>query len=146
MLGKKSSLGHLKDYLFCEKKITNVSETQFCQGHTMRWGLAWSFTQVQLDQFDYFKVIEFYSEKKFLKSFLKSIYLKKSAKVKSITFEVDRDSVKNLTKQSDSLFYYNHYKNLLLTDLKVGDLIFILFIFEFSIYMGLVVYQFLNSL
>lgn len=77
MLGKKSSLGHLKDYLFSEKKITNVSETQFCQGHTMRWGLAWSFSQVQLDQFDYFKVIEFYFRKKFVVSFFKCLFEEK---------------------------------------------------------------------
>lgn len=56
MLGKKKSLIELKKYLKEEKKIENVSETQFCQGHTMRWGLAWSFHDVKLAQFDYMKV------------------------------------------------------------------------------------------
>jgi methyltransferase len=53
MLGKKKSLVVLKDYLLNVKKISNISEAQFCQGHTMRWGLAWSFSQHKLNYFDY---------------------------------------------------------------------------------------------
>jgi hypothetical protein len=53
MLGKKKSLSLLKDYLINEKNIDNVSEAQFCQGHTMRWGLAWSFSHHKLGQFNY---------------------------------------------------------------------------------------------
>jgi methyltransferase len=48
MLGKKRSLVDLKSYLKNEKNILNVSEAEFCQGHTMRWGLAWSFSESQL--------------------------------------------------------------------------------------------------
>jgi methyltransferase len=53
MLGKKKSLVLLKDYLINTKKIDNISDAQFCQGHTMRWGLAWSFSQQKLNQFNY---------------------------------------------------------------------------------------------
>lgn len=53
MLGKKKSLSLLKDYLINEKNIDNVIEAQFCQGHTMRWGLAWSFSDHKLGQFNY---------------------------------------------------------------------------------------------
>ncbi|ESN93508.1 hypothetical protein HELRODRAFT_194040 [Helobdella robusta] len=41
MLGKKCSMKPLLQYLK-ENNITNVCTTEFCQGHTMRWGLAWS--------------------------------------------------------------------------------------------------------
>ena len=27
----------------CVLQITNVAMTEFCQGKTMRWGLAWTF-------------------------------------------------------------------------------------------------------
>lgn len=56
MFGKKSSLIKVKEYLEKEKLIKNISETQFCQGNTMRWGLAWSFCDEKLLKFDYFKV------------------------------------------------------------------------------------------
>lgn len=55
MLGKKKSLNELKNYLL-EKNIHNISETEFCQGHTMRWGIAWSFSETQLPIFNYLKV------------------------------------------------------------------------------------------
>lgn len=42
MLGKKTSLPILK-YELAKNGITNVGVTEFCQGRTMRWGLAWSF-------------------------------------------------------------------------------------------------------
>jgi len=51
MLGKKSSLLHLKKLLkqFQEENDNlSFTWTQFCQGRTMRWGLAWSFN-VKLD-------------------------------------------------------------------------------------------------
>lgn len=43
MLGKKSSLTALKTYLK-EHCVTNVITTEFCQGRTTRWGIAWSLT------------------------------------------------------------------------------------------------------
>lgn len=57
MLGKKESLVELKKYLVEEKNITNVTETQFCQGHTMRWAIAWSFHDFKLNDFNYFKSV-----------------------------------------------------------------------------------------
>lgn len=42
MVGKKSSLPKLKAYLR-EKGIASMSTTEFCQGRTMRWAVAWSF-------------------------------------------------------------------------------------------------------
>ncbi|XP_072048022.1 RNA N(6)-adenosine-methyltransferase mettl16-like [Amphiura filiformis] len=42
MLGKKSSLGPLKEELRTHK-IRNFTTTEFCQGRTMRWGIAWTF-------------------------------------------------------------------------------------------------------
>ncbi len=56
MLGKKKSLIELKKFLSHEKNISNISETQFCQGNTMRWAIAWSFFY-NLPQFCYMNVI-----------------------------------------------------------------------------------------
>uniref|UniRef100_A0A336LZE0 U6 small nuclear RNA (adenine-(43)-N(6))-methyltransferase n=1 Tax=Culicoides sonorensis TaxID=179676 RepID=A0A336LZE0_CULSO len=42
MLGKKSSLANIKKYLK-ERGISNFISTEFCQGRTTRWGVAWSF-------------------------------------------------------------------------------------------------------
>ncbi|XP_011307319.1 methyltransferase-like protein 16 homolog [Fopius arisanus] len=42
MIGHKSSLGFLKRE-FRERGIQNFTWTEFCQGHTKRWGMAWSF-------------------------------------------------------------------------------------------------------
>jgi methyltransferase len=57
MLGKKQSLIELKQYLIEEKKVANIAETEFCQGRTMRWGLAWSFHEdYPLPNLDYHKV------------------------------------------------------------------------------------------
>ena len=61
MLGKKSSLIELKNYLLRVKNISNISETQFCQGHTMRWGISWSYQDKKLNQFEYFKVTNYKS-------------------------------------------------------------------------------------
>ncbi|CAO1303350.1 unnamed protein product [Diamesa hyperborea] len=45
MLGHKSTLVDLMSYLK-EQKITNFTSTVFCQtGKTMRWGLAWTFSE-----------------------------------------------------------------------------------------------------
>ena len=48
MLGKKSSLVKLKKYLISHNNIEKVNETQFCQGNTMRWGLAWSICETSI--------------------------------------------------------------------------------------------------
>ncbi|XP_020284195.1 methyltransferase-like protein 16 isoform X2 [Pseudomyrmex gracilis] len=42
MIGKKADLFQLKS-LIRSKDIENLTWTEFCQGHTTRWGLAWSF-------------------------------------------------------------------------------------------------------
>ncbi|RUS81428.1 hypothetical protein EGW08_010812, partial [Elysia chlorotica] len=42
MLGKKSSLAQLKEELR-HQKVAKFSTTEFCQGKTMRWGIAWTF-------------------------------------------------------------------------------------------------------
>jgi len=49
MFGKKSSLIQIKNYLG-EKNIKNISHTEFSQGKTTRWGIAWSFTNDCLPQ------------------------------------------------------------------------------------------------
>ncbi len=56
MLGKKSSLSEIRKYLLYEKQIKNISETRFCQGHTMRWAIAWSFSEQQIPIIDYSNV------------------------------------------------------------------------------------------
>lgn len=55
MMGKKSSLNEIEKYLTKEKNITNISTTQFCQGNTMRWAIAWSLDGKQLNQFKFGK-------------------------------------------------------------------------------------------
>ncbi|KAG8139893.1 putative U6 small nuclear RNA protein, partial [Naja naja] len=42
MLGKKCSLAPLKEELKIHR-VPKVTHTEFCQGRTMRWALAWSF-------------------------------------------------------------------------------------------------------
>lgn len=42
MLGKKCSLAPLKEELRIHR-VPKVTHTEFCQGRTMRWALAWSF-------------------------------------------------------------------------------------------------------
>lgn len=42
MLGHKSSLAPIQSALNAEQ-ICNFSTTEFCQGHTMRWAIAWTF-------------------------------------------------------------------------------------------------------
>lgn len=42
MLGKKCSLAPLKEELRIQG-VPKVTFTEFCQGRTMRWALAWSF-------------------------------------------------------------------------------------------------------
>lgn len=47
MIGCKSSLQPVLDILK-ENNVHSVSETQFCQGRTMRWAVAWTFTELSL--------------------------------------------------------------------------------------------------
>ncbi|XP_033119340.1 RNA N6-adenosine-methyltransferase mettl16-like [Anneissia japonica] len=42
MVGKKTSLPLLKQELH-KHKISHFTTTEFCQGRTMRWGIAWTF-------------------------------------------------------------------------------------------------------
>lgn len=42
LLGKKNSLAMLKDVLQ-QKQVPKFGSTEFCQGRTMRWGIAWTF-------------------------------------------------------------------------------------------------------
>ncbi|XP_053376165.1 RNA N6-adenosine-methyltransferase mettl16-like [Mercenaria mercenaria] len=44
LLGKKMSLSLLKDVLQ-RKKVPKYASTEFCQGKTMRWGIAWTFDE-----------------------------------------------------------------------------------------------------
>ncbi|XP_053963062.1 U6 small nuclear RNA (adenine-(43)-N(6))-methyltransferase [Anastrepha ludens] len=43
MLGHKSSVGSILGVLD-KKQIKNYTTTEFCQGNTTRWGIAWSFS------------------------------------------------------------------------------------------------------
>ncbi|XP_060521193.1 U6 small nuclear RNA (adenine-(43)-N(6))-methyltransferase [Cylas formicarius] len=47
MVGHKSSLPHLKAFLR-ELEVRSFKETEFCQGNTTRWGLAWTFCNFDL--------------------------------------------------------------------------------------------------
>ncbi|RZC32523.1 Methyltransf 10 and/or MTS domain containing protein [Asbolus verrucosus] len=47
MIGHKSSLPPLKK-LLREVDVVSFKQTEFCQGHTTRWGLAWTFHDVDL--------------------------------------------------------------------------------------------------
>ncbi|KAK2580896.1 hypothetical protein KPH14_005966 [Odynerus spinipes] len=49
MLGRKSNLLYFLK-LLKKHDISNFTWTEFCQGHTKRWGLAWSF--LSIDVFD----------------------------------------------------------------------------------------------
>lgn len=42
MVGHKSSVNTVREYLK-ESGITNIGTTEFCQGHTTRWGIAWTY-------------------------------------------------------------------------------------------------------
>ncbi|XP_046544029.1 LOW QUALITY PROTEIN: RNA N6-adenosine-methyltransferase mettl16-like [Haliotis rubra] len=44
MLGKKTSISPLKEELR-KLKVPKYATTEFCQGKTMRWGIAWSFDE-----------------------------------------------------------------------------------------------------
>ncbi|XP_070572301.1 RNA N(6)-adenosine-methyltransferase mettl16-like [Ptychodera flava] len=44
MLGRKKSLVPLKAELQ-KHQVTNVTTTEFCQGKTLRWGIAWTFSE-----------------------------------------------------------------------------------------------------
>lgn len=47
MVGHKNSLPHLKSKLR-NVDVTSFKQTEFCQGHTTRWGLAWTFFDTDL--------------------------------------------------------------------------------------------------
>ncbi|XP_030245016.1 U6 small nuclear RNA (adenine-(43)-N(6))-methyltransferase [Drosophila navojoa] len=47
MLGVKANVPKILDYLR-ERQISNVCTTEFHQGHTTRWAVAWSFQQTSL--------------------------------------------------------------------------------------------------
>ncbi|XP_044262035.1 U6 small nuclear RNA (adenine-(43)-N(6))-methyltransferase [Tribolium madens] len=47
MVGHKSSLPPLKK-LIREIGVVSFKQTEFCQGHTTRWGLAWTFHDIDL--------------------------------------------------------------------------------------------------
>lgn len=47
MIGHKSSLPPLKK-LLREIGVVSFKQTEFCQGHTTRWGLAWTFLDIDL--------------------------------------------------------------------------------------------------
>lgn len=50
MLGVKANVPRILEYLK-EKGLKNVSTTEFLQGHTTRWAVAWSFyTETPLSQ------------------------------------------------------------------------------------------------
>ncbi len=57
MCGKKDTILKLNNYLTQVKQVKNTSTAEFCQGHTMRWGISWSLCDEQLPKFTYFKVI-----------------------------------------------------------------------------------------
>lgn len=47
MIGHKSSLNALKK-LLRNVNVVSFKQTEFCQGHTTRWGLAWTFCDIDL--------------------------------------------------------------------------------------------------
>jgi len=107
MLGKKSSLIELRAYLTECVNVQNISETHFCQGHTMRWGLAWSFVDcVKLPQIDYFPKKN----------------TQKQNHVKPVIYQVNKDLIKNIGEQTDQMFYYEYFKSIMLNSLKMINL------------------------
>lgn len=47
MIGQKCSLPPLKR-LLREMDIASFKQTEFCQGNTTRWGLAWTYCNIDL--------------------------------------------------------------------------------------------------
>lgn len=47
MIGHKASLLPLKK-LLRETDVVSFKQTEFCQGNTTRWGLAWTFCDIDL--------------------------------------------------------------------------------------------------
>lgn len=45
MLGHKSSLEPIKNMIIKDIGAASWTKTEFCQGRTMRWAIAWSFDQ-----------------------------------------------------------------------------------------------------
>jgi len=53
MLGKKQSVNAVKKLLheLTGGSVTSMAKTEFCQGRTMRWGIAWTFSpDIKLDR------------------------------------------------------------------------------------------------
>ncbi|ALC41318.1 CG7544 [Drosophila busckii] len=48
MLGVKANVPKILDYLK-QREINNVTTTEFHQGHTTRWAIAWSFKDINLN-------------------------------------------------------------------------------------------------
>ena len=42
MMGHKNSVKIVKDFLK-ESNVCNIGTTEFCQGHTTRWAIAWTY-------------------------------------------------------------------------------------------------------
>ncbi|GAB6026479.1 hypothetical protein CHUAL_012905 [Chamberlinius hualienensis] len=58
MMGKKQSAKSIKKALFQRlgKEVTSFTTTEFCQGHTIRWGVAWTCSpEIKLDQVSTYK-------------------------------------------------------------------------------------------
>jgi len=50
LLGHKSSVNQVKKILY-SSSVKHITVTQFCQGKTMRWGVAWTyFSDISIDQ------------------------------------------------------------------------------------------------
>lgn len=50
MIGHKSSLQPLLEELK-KQKIKSISHTEFCQGRTVRWAVAWTLTNEKLKKY-----------------------------------------------------------------------------------------------
>lgn len=47
MLGVKANVPKIMEYLK-QREISNICTTEFHQGHTTRWAIAWSYQERQL--------------------------------------------------------------------------------------------------
>jgi len=52
LIGKKSSIEPLVNYLKSKKYIKEIKTTSFKQGKTVRWGIAWSFKAINYPSFN----------------------------------------------------------------------------------------------
>ncbi|ORX81919.1 S-adenosyl-L-methionine dependent methyltransferase [Anaeromyces robustus] len=51
LIGKKSSVEPLVNYLKTKKQVKTIKTTNFKQGKTVRWGIAWTFKDLKLSSF-----------------------------------------------------------------------------------------------